>query len=77
MSEYPSIGINSLRNSKGQGRKPVFDARNETQTIQKVVEAERQKLVNAQAVLEKELNKSFSVKTLKNFLKTLAGATSE
>ena len=71
--EYSTLGINSLRNIEGQGRKPIFDAETEAEIIQKVVKAERQKLDNAKTILEKELNKSFNIKTLKNFLKVLAG----
>lgn len=71
--EYSTLGINSLRNIEGQGRKPIFDAETEAEIIQKVVRTERQKLDNAKTILEKELNKSFNIKTLKNFLKTLAG----
>jgi transposase len=73
--EYSTLGINSLRNIEGQGRKPIFDAETESELIQKVVKTERQKLENAKTILEKELNKSFNLKTLKNFLKSLAGDT--
>ena len=72
-SEYSSLGINCLRNIAGQGRKAIFDVKAEAELIQKVVKSERQKLGNAKVILEKELNKSFNIKTLKNFLKVLAG----
>lgn len=71
------MGINCLRNIEGQGRKSIFDAKTESEIIQKVVKAERQKLDNAKVILEKELNKSFNIKTLKNFLKALAGDINE
>ncbi|MCU0326371.1 MAG: hypothetical protein MUF45_14120 [Spirosomaceae bacterium] len=76
-SEYSTLGINCLRNIEGQGRKSIFDAKTESEIIQKVVKAERQKLDNAKVILEKELNKSFNIKTLKNFLKALAGDINE
>jgi len=76
-SDYLQLGINSLRNIEGQGRKPVFDVKTEAEIIQKVVKTERQKLDNAKVILEKELNKSFNIKTLKNFLKALAGDINE
>jgi len=41
------------------------------------VKKERQKLSNAKLILEKQLGKSFSLKTLKNFLKTLVGDINE
>lgn len=76
-SNYLTLGINSLRNIEGQGRKAIFDVKTETEIIQKVVKTERQKLDNAKVILEKELNKSFNIKTLKNFLKALAGDINE
>lgn len=76
-NEYSTFGIAILRNKEGQGRKPIFDTENESEIIQKIVSNERQKLTNAKIILEKELNKSFNIKTLKNFLKTLAGDINE
>lgn len=76
-TEYSTLGINSLRNIEGQGRKPIFDTETDSDIIQKVVKTERQKLDNAKVILEKELNKSFNIKTLKNFLKALAGDINE
>jgi len=54
-----------------------FDTETDAEIIQKVVKTERQKLDNAKTILEKELNKSFNIKTLKNFLKVLAGDINE
>ena len=76
-TEYSTGGINCLRNVEGQGRKAIFDVATEAELIQKVVRTERQKLENAKVIIEKELNKSFNIKTLKNFLKVLAGDTNE
>ncbi len=76
-TEYSTAGINCLRNVEGQGRKAIFDVATEAELIQKVVKTERQKLENAKVIIEKELNKSFNIKTLKNFLKVLAGDTNE
>lgn len=72
---YATIGIAALYNAAGQGRKPIFDKHKERELIEKVVKSERQKLENAKVILEKELNKSFNIKTLKNFLKALTGDT--
>ncbi len=76
-SEYSELGINCLRNVEGQGRKSIFNVKTDSEIIQKVVKTERQKLDNARVILEKELNKTFNIKTLKNFLKVLAGDTNE
>lgn len=64
-----------FHNAEGQGRKPIFDKEKEAEFIQQVVKTERQKLENAKIILGKELNKLFNIKTLKNFLKVLAGDT--
>jgi transposase len=74
-NDYANLGIAVLHKAEGQGRKPIFDKQKEAEFIQALVKTERQKLENAKLILEKELNKSFNIKTLKNFLKVLAGDT--
>lgn len=74
---YPSQGLSCLHNAKGQGRKSILDREKEASLIEEVVKKERQKLSNAKLILEKQLGKSFSLKTLKNFLKTLVGDINE
>lgn len=76
-SHYDTLGILVLHNAEGQGRKPVFDLKTESERIKAVVKQERQKLSNAKEILEKELNKSFNIKTLKNFLKVLTADTND
>jgi transposase-like protein len=76
-SHYDTIGISVLHNADGQGRKPIFDSKTESEKIKAVVKQERQKLSNAKEILEKELNKSFNIKTLKNFLKVLTADTND
>ncbi len=76
-SHYNTIGISVLHNADGQGRKPIFDSKTESEKIKAVVKQERQKLSNAKEILEKELNKSFNIKTLKNFLKVLTADTND
>ena len=67
-SNYDSVGISILYNADGQGRKPIFNSETESEKIKAIVKQERQKLSNAKEILEKELNKSFNIKTLKNFI---------
>ena len=67
-SHHDTIGISVLHNADGQGQKPIFDSKTESDKIKAVVKQERQKLSNAKEILEKELNKSFNIKTLKNFI---------
>lgn len=76
-SRYDTISISVLHNADGQGRKPIFDSKTESEKIKSVVKQERQKLSNAKEILEKELNKSFNIKTLKNFLKVLTADTND
>ena len=76
-THYDSVGISVLHNADGQGRKPIFDSKTESEKIKAAVKQERQKLSNAKEILEKELNKSFNIKTLKNFLKVLAADTND
>ena len=76
-SHYDTVGICVLHNAEGQGRKPIFDSKTESEKIKAVVKQERQKLSNAKEILEKELNKSFNIKTLKNFLKVLTADTND
>ena len=76
-SHYDTIGISVLHNAEGQGRKPIFNSKTESEKIKAVVKQERQKLSNAKEILEKELNKSFNIKTLKNFLKVLTADTND
>lgn len=76
-SHYNTVGISVLHNAEGQGRKPIFNSKTESEKIKAVVKQERQKLSNAKEILEKELNKSFNIKTLKNFLKVLTADTND
>ena len=76
-TDYDTVGILILYNADGQGRKPIFDSKTESEKIKAVVKQERQKLSNAKEILEKELNKSFNIKTLKNFLKVLTANTND
>ncbi len=74
---YATTGISVLHNADGQGRKPIFDSKTESDKIKLVVQQERQKLSIAKDILEKELNKAFNIKTLSNFLKALAADTND
>jgi|AP41_2_1055478.scaffolds.fasta_scaffold191601_1 Transposase and inactivated derivatives len=77
VKRYKSEGLSGLFTKPGQGRKPILDPISESLKVREVVESERQRLKNAQAILEKELGKEFSVKTLQRFLKNLGQGGSE
>jgi transposase len=76
-NRYLESGIAGLQTKVGQGRKPILDKATDQSIIKKTVQQERQRLKNAKEILENELDKSFSLKTLQRFLKTLAVDGSE
>lgn len=76
-NRYLKEGIQGLQTKRGQGRKPILDKEKDESIIKQTVQKERQRLKNAKDILEDELDKSFSLKTLQRFLKTLAADGSE
>ena len=71
LKRYNLDGINGLYTKSGQGRKPILDKKADKEKVKKAVKKERQRLKHAKDDLEQELNKEFSLKTLKRFLKNL------
>lgn len=63
-------GLVGLFNEKGRGRKPIL-LQAESEQIKTQVQANAQQLKLARGVLKAELNKEFSHKTLRRFLKKL------
>ncbi len=59
-----------LFNEKGRGRKPIV-LQTESEKIKRQVQANPQQLKVAREELKAQLNKEFSHKTLKGFLKKL------
>ena len=76
-NRYLEKGIIGLQTKPGQGRKPILDKAKDESIIKATVQQERQRLKNAKEILENELDKSFSLKTLQRFLKTLAADGNE
>ena len=76
-NRYLKDGIKGLQTKSGQGRKPILDKDKDESIIKRTVQKERQRLKNAKDILEDELDKSFSLKTLQRFLKRLAADGSE
>jgi transposase len=77
LARYEAAGIAGLRVKPGRGRKPVLDAVADQAKVRKAVEKERQRLKQAKRMLEEELEKKFSLKTLQRFLKKVAAGTKE
>ena len=76
-NRYLKYGIDGLHTKPGQGRKPILDKAKDESIIKAAVQKERQQLKKAKKILEDELDKSFSLKTLQRFLKTLAADGNE
>ena len=77
LTRYEAEGISGLKNKPGQGRKAILDPTSEKEKVAEAVKAERQRLSQAKSILEKNLGKRFSKRTLQRFLKKLTADTSE
>lgn len=77
LKRYEQEGIAGLCTKPGRGRKPVLDKEQDMALVRQAVEQERQRLGQAKLILEEQLQKEFSLKTLKRFLKSITAATKE
>jgi len=75
LSRYEQEGIDGLKTRPGRGRKPILDSEKDLPVVRQAVKEERQRLSQAKDLIESELDKSFSLKTLKRFLKKTAADT--
>lgn len=76
LNRFELEGIEGLSTRAGRGRKPILDnSGEEAVKICETVKQERQRLSQAREILEKELEKNFSLKTLKRFLKSITADT--
>ena len=73
---YASQGIKVLHNKPGQGRKPKLEKSRDEAAVRQRVTEDRQRLSKAKELLEEDLNRKFSLKTLKRFLKNLSADSS-
>lgn len=69
-NRWEQKGIVGLMNEKGQGRKAILVS-SDGQKVKEKVQLHAQQLKVARAELKNELNKEFSDKTLKRYLKKL------
>ena len=76
VKRYKKEGIEGLRTKPGRGRPSTFRPSDE-KVVKAIVKKERQRLTKAKELLESELDKKFSVQTLKRFLKNLSADGSE
>lgn len=75
LNRYEEQGITGLKTRPGRGRKPILDPEKDIEKVRQAVDEERQRLSQAKHLLETQLDKSFSLKTLKRFLKKTTAAT--
>jgi transposase len=69
MARYEQEGIAGLHTKLGRGRKAILDAQTDLERVREAVRGNRQRVRVAKAALEEALDKSFSDKTLRRFLK--------
>ena len=72
LDRYETEGIMGLFTKKGRGRKPILNIETDEGVVRDAIKIERQRLTETQAIIAKKLNKEFSTKTLKVFLKSLS-----
>lgn len=77
LNRYEVEGIAGLHTKAGRGRKPLLDEGQDATIVRDIITEERQRLKQAKELLEEKLNKRFSAKTLRRFLKSLTAATNE
>jgi transposase len=75
LNRYQAAGIVGLKTKPGRGRKPLLEPVGDLEQVRQAVMQERQRLSQAKLLLEQQLGKEFSLKTLKRFLKKLSVAT--
>ena len=66
-------GLDVLANAAGQGRRPILSAADAAPVLA-AVRLNRQQLKEVAVTLRQELAKDFSARTLRRFLKSVAGA---
>ena len=71
-NRWQSGGLAGLANAAGQGRRPILAAADEPLVVH-AVRTNRQQLKEVTATLRQEQAKNFSTRTLRRFLKSVAG----
>lgn len=72
LDRYEFEGIMGLFTKKGRGRKPILNVETDESVVRDAIKVERQRLTETQAIIAQKLDKEFSTKTLKLFLKSLS-----
>jgi len=77
LKRYLASGIEALKTRAGQGRKAILDVESDLPAVRLSVSEHRQRISQAKAELEESLQKQFSEKTLRRFLKNLVADINE
>jgi len=75
VKRFEAAGIEGLRTRPGRGRRAILQASTDLSQVRAAVGRSRQRISLAKAELETELQKPFSVTTLKRFLKKTIAAS--
>lgn len=76
LKRYAAEGMEGLQTRKGQGRKPILEQAH-LSMVRAAVEQERQRLSQAQQIIEQNIGKKMSRETLTRFLKLITALTRE
>jgi transposase len=76
INRFEKEGMDGLQTKGGRGRKPILTA-DDLPMVRAAVQAERQRLSQAQLIIEQSSGKSMSKKTLSRFLKLITAVTTE
>jgi transposase len=77
VKRFEAEGIEGLKTRPGRGRRAILQASTDLSQVRAAVGRSRQRISLAKAELETELQKPFSVTTLKRFLKKTIAASNE
>src|SRR5215203_2060238 len=77
VKRFETEGIEGLKMRPGRGRRAILQAATDLEAVRAAVERSRQRISLARTELEGELQKPFSVTTLKRFLKKTIAASNE
>ena len=75
MVRFAEQGVDGLKVAKGRGRRPILRQESDLQIVTKAVRDNCQRLRLAKEEIQGELNREFSLPTLKRFLKKTVGVT--
>lgn len=76
LKRYQAAGLAGLQTKAGRGRKPILQEAH-LAMVRAAVAAERQRLSQAQQIIEENVGRKMSRKTLSRFLKVITAVTNE